>query len=343
MEGAMPKAITLTLLSLLLSVAAGAQEGSSSNLSQLSLEQLLGLDLSTAAKVERTAAESPGLTTLVTADQIRDYGWISLDQILALQPGFGPAQDYDRHTVGFRGQFEGWNNNHLLLLVDGIPMNDDLNGSAYTWEITPLAMAGSVEVVRGPGSALYGSNALNGTLQINTVDAEDLPRSAEVSVRVGEDGLRLFDALLGHAGELISAVGAYSSYESDGNGVLSYDGSGRMDSQGDPARFTTRDGRDSHYFWTKLEGRGRAEGLSLQLHDQRWTFHTGHGWLWWIPDREEDMREDRQLVSAAYRPPGGGPWQQEYALRYQRHGIEWHQRYYPDDAFGGYYPAGMWE
>ena len=108
--------------------------------------------------------EAPNIVSVISDKEIRDYGRVSINDILFQLPGFAPSQVNDRRTVSSRGMYEGWNNNHLLMLVDGVQHNDLFYGTALTWEITPLNMIKSLEVIRGPGSALYGTNAYVGWL-----------------------------------------------------------------------------------------------------------------------------------------------------------------------------------
>ena len=98
----------------------------------MDLMQLLQTPVTSSSKIEQKTIEAPNVISVVSKEHIKLYGWESLNDILYKQPGFGPAQDYDRHTVSSRGLFEGWNNNHLLFLIDGMPFNDNLYGSAYT-------------------------------------------------------------------------------------------------------------------------------------------------------------------------------------------------------------------
>jgi outer membrane receptor protein involved in Fe transport len=146
-------------------------EQDSYDVTSLSLEELLNLGIESASKISQRAQEAPSVVSVVTRDQMELFGWTHLNEILFRQPSFFPSQDYERVTVGARGLFESWNSNHLLLLIDGVPYNDNETGGAYTWEITPLFLAKSVEIIRGPGSALYGSNAANGVIAINTLSA----------------------------------------------------------------------------------------------------------------------------------------------------------------------------
>ncbi|HEX9082470.1 MAG TPA: Plug domain-containing protein, partial [Holophagaceae bacterium] len=103
---------------------------------QKALEDLLKVQIISVSKVPQRPIDAPGLVESVSRSQLDAYGWTSLNDVVSSQPGFSLSQDYDRRTLSSRGAYEGWNNDHLLLLVDGVPMNDDIYGSAYTWEIT---------------------------------------------------------------------------------------------------------------------------------------------------------------------------------------------------------------
>jgi iron complex outermembrane receptor protein len=311
---------------------------------EMSLSQLLEVEITSASKLEVKIREAPSTANLITKQQIEAYGWRTLNDILYKLPGFGPGQDYDRRTVPARGLFDSWSNNHLLHLVDGVPMNDNLYGTAYTWDNTPIFWVKNVEVIRGPGSALYGSNATNGVIGVNTLSPEDLEEPVYARFETGDLQTQRFDALLGRESSWVNAMFAFSYYETDGNLYNSLDGSARSDAAGNLASFETDDRRRSDYVWTKLTFHNMLEGLEFQYHRQGWNFQTGHGWLFWIPDFEELMEENRNIFSLSYTPTlSSTNIEQEYVLRYQDHQLTWNQRYYPDDAFAGFYPSGMWE
>jgi outer membrane receptor protein involved in Fe transport len=301
----------------------------------LSLEELMNIPITTASKFEQTVKDAPSSISLITRDQIIKYGWLSGNNVLFRLPGFSPSQDYDRTTVSSRGIYEGWNNNHMLLLMDGVPMNDNMYGTAFTWEITPLVFTKSIEVIRGPGSALYGSNATNGLISYNTLSAKDLTKQAEVRLRAGSVGTTIFDVLTGHENESVSFVSAFNFYNTKGFNYNSYDASGTDQHQ-------IRNDRSSFYFFQKIEAKGKLQGLSLQYHEQGWSYATGHGWLFYVPDRPEDMNESRRLVSLRYKTPDQSKkFTQEYLVRFQRHGVSWNSRLFPDNAGG--YPFGLTE
>jgi iron complex outermembrane receptor protein len=318
----------------------------------MSLDELLGLEIRAPSTLPQTAREAPSLVSVVTREQVERYGYVSLNDILYHQAGFSPSRDYDRRTVSSRGLFEGWNNNHLLLLIDGVPYNDNFYGSAYTWEITPLFLMQSVEIVRGPGSALYGSNATNGVLSINTLSARDYDRRGLARVRIGSQGHQIYDAITAVAGEHLGVVVGFNRFSTSGFEYASYDGSGRTSATnpGDLARFRIRDDRSSNYLFTKVEGYGALEGLQLSVHYQSWNFQTGHGWLFQVPDFPESMHESRILATLSYQRESER-LTQSYAVRFQHHAIDWNMRYFPNgtqitDGMGGVlndYDAGLWE
>ncbi|OJH34461.1 hypothetical protein BON30_43880 [Cystobacter ferrugineus] len=316
----------------------------------LSLEELLRVELSTPSKRLQLAREAPGVASVVTREQMRRFGWTTIDDILFSQPGFFPSHDFERTTVGARGLWEGWNNNHLLLLVDGVPMNDNDLATAFTWDISPLFLVKSVEILRGPASALYGSSAINGVIALNTLssshtleDDERLEINNEARVRAGNLGTVAVDAVAVTRSRHLSAVVGFQHQHTDGFSYLSYDGSERTDATGALQRFLVNNRRDSSYLFVKLEPSGVLRGLSLQYHLQDWNHGTGHGWRHWAPDVDGPMRDRRHIAVASYRSRPGSPLEQEYVFKYQRHEYDSHVRFYPSGAMDGSYPFGVTE
>ncbi|HYO68820.1 MAG TPA: TonB-dependent receptor [Archangium sp.] len=247
-----------------------------------------------------------------------------------------------------RGLSEGWNNNHLLLLVDGVPMNDNEAGTAFTGDITPLFMVKSVEIIRGPGSALYGSNATNGVVAINTISSprtlredERLEVNSEARLLLGDRSTLSTDAVVATVSEHVSTVLGFRHFHTHGYSYLSTDGSGRTDSTGALQRFRINDTHGSDYLFIKLDAKKALEGLSVQYHLQSWEHSTGHGWLYWAPDVDGPMRDRRHIAVLRYQSPLEGRLRQEYVLRLQRHEFERNVRFYPNGALEGRYPAGV--
>lgn len=329
------------LLVSLFNIEAFSQENKTTeDLMNLSLEDLLNVNVVSASKKAEKVSEAPGVISVITKDQINSYGWTSLNDILFRQPGFSPSQDYDRTTVSSRGMFEGWNNNHLLLLIDGLPYNDNLYGSAYTSEITPMFITSSVEVLRGPGSALYGSNATNGVTSIKTISAEEASKAPQAVFQIGNFNTKVVDAITGFTGENLSLVLGFNAQSTNGNVYSDYDAA--VNELGIHERHDIYDARANSYIFAKIEGKNSLEGLTLQFHRQDWKFQTGHGWLWVIPDVPESMNENRTMLALTYKPKQEGDFSHEYAVRFQRHNIDWNTRFEPNSIMGTT-PAGKSE
>jgi iron complex outermembrane receptor protein len=136
---------------------------------------------------------------VITAKEIRDSGASSLGELLATIPGLDVARfaaaDY---AVSARG-FNDSASSHMLVMVDGRTAYDDFFGLVpWDWINVTLQDIERIEIIRGPGSALYGANAFLGIINIITKDARDLPR---LYTRTG----------FGSHGPLVSATAATST------------------------------------------------------------------------------------------------------------------------------------
>lgn len=316
----------------------------SEQLYQLSLEDLLNIPVISSSKIEQKQVEAPNVVSAISLDISDYYGFRSINDILSFQPGFFIAQDYERSTVGFRGMFEGWNNNHLLMLIDGIPFNDNLYGTAYTWDVTPLNFINSFEVIFGPSSALYGTNAMNGVVSLNTLNAKDIDGIGRASLSLGGNNYEHYDIITGVENDDFGLVAAFRGMSTSGNEYFSLDASGDTDEFENPKQVKTNDSRGNSYFFTKFYGKNKYEGLMFQFHQQTWDFETGHGWLYVIPDRPESMKEFRRIFALRYAPTRKGKrFLHEFTSRIQIHGIDWNMRFYSNGALNGYYPYGVSE
>jgi outer membrane receptor protein involved in Fe transport len=311
-------------------------------LASLSLEQLLQLRVYSPTKLSEPTERATGSVSLVTRSMIDSYGWLSLNEVLYTLPGFTPSADFERSTVAARGLYEPWGNSRLLLLVDGIPHNDPVTGTAYTWEITPLSIAESIEVVRGPSASLYGPNAMNGVVALHTMSPGQEP-FVRGNLRVGTFGRRLYELIGGARAPLASLTLGFTWDEFQGESRPSYDLSGRRDEAGRLRQFSPAEDRNSAFFLGKLEGRGRLEGFGLQLHNQRWGYQSRLGYLLFAPDGPEALDESRQILTATYHTPSeDAVWRQEYVLRLQRHNYQWNVRLLPGDMLDSH-PGGLTE
>ncbi|MDX1959584.1 MAG: TonB-dependent receptor [Leptospiraceae bacterium] len=291
-------------------------------------------------KVAKKTNEAPNIVSVIQNKELQDYGRISINDVLYHLPGFAPSQINDRRTVTSRGMYEGWNNNHLLVLKDGVQFNDAFYGSAYTWEITPLNFVKSMEVIRGPGSALYGSNATNGVVSLNTYSGSDLKGEIRTRVRAGDQGTRITDIMTGNTGKYFSYLVSYNSFQTSGNNYRNFDGSGRTDAFGFLEKFSHKDSRNSYYTFLKLEGEKELKGLSIQYHRQAWNYQTFNGWLQNVPDFNDKLSESRDSYVVKYTKPIGDKLSQEYVFKYADNNWDYNTRFFPNTKD---YPVGVWE
>jgi outer membrane receptor for ferrienterochelin and colicin len=126
----------------------------------------------TAATKSAVASESaPASVSIVTADEIAAFGYATLAEALSAIRGTFTSNDRSYESVGFRGfSPPGDYTNRVLVLVDGHPINDQVTGQGYVGHDfdVDLANVARIEIVRGPGSVLYGTGALFGVINVVT-------------------------------------------------------------------------------------------------------------------------------------------------------------------------------
>lgn len=125
--------------------------------------------VTSATLTPKPAALAPSSVTVISAEEIRRFGYRTLADLLENTAGFTVDSDRGVEYAGARGfRGPGDSNNRILILLDGHPLNDEWGGSSAISEGlgVNLIRAQRVEIVRGPGSALYGSNALFGVVNI---------------------------------------------------------------------------------------------------------------------------------------------------------------------------------
>ena len=130
-----------------------------------------------ASKYEQKVSEAPSSVSIVTAAEIKKYGYRTLAEILGSLRGFYTSSDRNYDRVGVRGFARaGDYNNRVLLLVDGMRMNESIFNSAPVGTDFPvdIELIDRVEVIRGPSSSLYGTNAFFGVINVITKRGRDL-------------------------------------------------------------------------------------------------------------------------------------------------------------------------
>jgi len=143
-----------------------------SNLLNLTLEELMNLDIVTAGKTEQKITSVPASVVIMSKKDIEHMGYSSLEEIFSHITGlyYSNNQSFLGATIGVRGYMTA-NPSNIVVLVNGVPQQNDLHNS-FSFQICPLAVEAidRIEVVRGPMSVMYGSNAFLGAINIITND-----------------------------------------------------------------------------------------------------------------------------------------------------------------------------
>ncbi len=161
-----------------------AQAAAAADAADFSLEQLLEVTVTGAAKYEQRQSEAAAAVSVITRQEIKTYGWRTLDDALASLPGIYRTYDRQYAYLGTRGfSVLGDFNTRILLTINGNRVNDAVYDQAYVGRDFPLDldMVERIEFIPGPGGAVYGQNAMFGVVNVVTRTGASLS-GAQVSL-----------------------------------------------------------------------------------------------------------------------------------------------------------------
>jgi len=145
-------------------------------LAQLKLEDLLNVEVKVASKRKESVFDAPSSVTVFTRQEIQAMGISTLEELLNFVPGFVSFRESvfgDGYMVAARGRTTPQASYNVLFMINGQRINNDRSGGALTVNrFIPLHNVKQVEIIRGPGSALYGTSAFSGV--VNVITADDL-------------------------------------------------------------------------------------------------------------------------------------------------------------------------
>jgi outer membrane cobalamin receptor len=137
------------------------------------LQKVLNQNLTVSSAKALTTRESPSIISLITAEEIQNMGARDLTDVLRMVPGFEVGQDLQFVLgIGLRGSWA--NEGKVLVMVDGQPFNELLYQGVAVGNRFPVDAIERIEIIRGPGSAIYGGSAEYGVINIITKAAEKL-------------------------------------------------------------------------------------------------------------------------------------------------------------------------
>jgi iron complex outermembrane receptor protein len=166
---------------------ASAPASGGQDLLSLDLNDLMNIKVTTASKKAESFNKIPAAMYVVTSEDIRRSGAQTIPEALRLVPGVEVAQlNSGQYAVSIRG-FSGLLSDKLLALIDGRTIYNDLFGGV-NWENQqiPMDQIDRIEVIRGPGTAIWGANAVQGIINIITKSAKDT-QGVEASATYGDN------------------------------------------------------------------------------------------------------------------------------------------------------------
>ena len=172
-------------LGLSLALATAFPAWAATDLTELSLEQLMAIPVVGASKYEQKQIEVAAAVSVITREEIRTFGWRTLGQALASLPGLYTTYDRIYTYLGARGfSLPGDFNTRLLITINGMRVNEATYDSALVGHEFPLDvdLIERIEFIPGPGGAVYGQNAMFGVVNVITrtgvgVDGAELAAS----------------------------------------------------------------------------------------------------------------------------------------------------------------------
>jgi len=183
-------------------------EKAEADLLALDIEDLLSLEVSTSSKISEKIVDAPATVTVVTAEDIRAYGYRTLGEILRSIPGLHLSYDRSYQYLGVRGfNFRDFNQ-RILVLLDGQRLNENMFSQGFIEGMLPVEpeLIERVEFVAGPGSSIYGNNALLGVVNVITkgyAAASAAEAIADVGSERASRGLVRLDAHINQEADML--------------------------------------------------------------------------------------------------------------------------------------------
>ena len=160
-----------------------------SDLMSMDFEELMEVEITSSTKTPRKLSQAPSTVNAYLAEDIHKLGARSVSDILWLVAGIqSQVKHNNRKKIWIRGVQSEFNNK-IALYIDGVPYRDVFGGFSIDEEI-PIESIKRIEIIRGPGSALYGANAFSGVINIFTFNPSDTQEN-RVKLGLGSQNTKL--------------------------------------------------------------------------------------------------------------------------------------------------------
>ena len=184
----------------------------SDTLFSMDILQLLDIEITTAKKSTQKSVDASAIVEVISQQDIKNFGANNLSEILdrATSIAMSGTFFFPQNSASMRGGLSTSADHHVLLLLNGRPMRDSFTGGENFPFYTsfPIQMIKQIEIIRGPGSVLYGSNAFTGV--INIITQNGAQPHAQASVTAGSFNTQKVEATGSlQQGELQLSAGLY--------------------------------------------------------------------------------------------------------------------------------------
>jgi iron complex outermembrane receptor protein len=262
--------LTVILSSLVLAPVLHAADASEEDLLLILGEEMISI----ATGGEQSLARAPAVASVITAEDIEAMGATDLDQVLETVPGLHVSRSslYLNPVYSIRG-IRTDANPHVLVLMNGIPLTQLFQGDRGVNSTLPVTDIARVEVIRGPGSAIYGAEAFSGVINVITKSAKDI-NGTQISGELGSFNTRRTSFLHGSSLEKTD-IALYIEYrQTDGD-------DGRTINSDAQNVFDTTFDTNASLAPGSLDTRGKRLDIRLDAKRDRWRFRL---WNWRLRD-----------------------------------------------------------
>jgi outer membrane receptor protein involved in Fe transport len=181
---------------------------------KMSIEELMNVEVVSATKTRIRISEAPSTIVSITGKEIEEMGVRTLSDVLKMMTSIQILNRRNgRDMVWIRGVTTGYNTK-VLLLIDGIPRREAILGEWSTDEEIQINNIERVEIIRGPGSALYGGNAYAGVISVFTKNEVDVTKASYSMSSFNTERLEFYT---GKSIDDFSLIVAGDAYETDGH------------------------------------------------------------------------------------------------------------------------------
>lgn len=206
-----------------LSVNQSFAQEDTTELWDLSLEELMNIPVVSASKKSQKMSEAPAIIDIISENDLKNGNFRSVGEALQTIPGFFVLTDHVTHNAGVRGINGGRQASSRIIkvLIDGQPISFSSTSENFLGEeLIPLTMVKRIEIIRGPASTLYGADAFLGVINIITKKGQELNK---IIFKYGNittaSGGSSYEGTIGYGDEKLSAIVGFHTAKYDRGGL----------------------------------------------------------------------------------------------------------------------------